>query len=711
MNELSILNPEQREAVLHTGEPLLILAGAGSGKTRVITTKIAYLISEKIADPGSILAVTFTNKAANEMKERVCRITEDANYSMIRTFHSFGAWLLRRHSNLLNLNNNFTIYDETDSYSLLKQVTDKKYKRDELKNYCHIISRAKDRCLSPEDDLTRLSRMTNVNEVYRVYQDKLEDIGNVDFGDLIMRSVELLRNFPEVKSKMQDRFRIILIDEYQDSNKAQFYLLKELYNKNNYICVVGDEDQSIYRFRGAEINNILKFPEYFIGTKIIRLEENYRSTQTILNAANSVVQHNKHRLGKNLWTENIKGSPIIITSLSDEHEEARFCASILKDGKYNSTAILYRNNFQSRAFESLFLKFGIPYRIIGTVRFYEREEIKDVLAYMSFLLNPNDLVAFIRIVNKPGRGIGSVSINKIISEDKDDLFLSCKSAKAILAKKTAKGLGAFIIIIEDLKNLLNDEPSSEPLSRITDILIHISGLRDYYLNKDETENTFRVQNLDELINATLSYPAGIEGIKSFLEDVTLNSADDNPYYSENKVSLITIHNTKGLEFERVIITGMEDGLFPYFLDKIFENDLDLEEERRLFYVAMTRAENSLFLTTCQRRQVYGTYQERIPSRFLFEIPSKYTESFTEYSSINKKTGRRNIKPKQQRDKILEKKEFIKGCGVYHTDYGTGVIIKSWIEGENEMVNVNFFSGKKAKFILKYSNLEKVSLES
>ncbi len=702
MNELSILNPEQKEAVLHTGEPLLILAGAGSGKTRVITAKITYLITEKKIAPSNILAVTFTNKAANEMKERVCKITEDAKFSMIRTFHSFGAWLLRCNSKLLNLNNNFTIYDDTDSYSLLKQVTDKKFKRDELKKYCHIISRAKDRCLMPKDNLKCISRMENINEVYKLYQDKLENIGNVDFGDLIMRSVKLLRNFPEVKSKIQDRFKIILIDEYQDSNTAQFYMLKELYSAENYICVVGDEDQSIYGFRGAEINNILNFPNSFSGTKIIRLEENYRSTKTILNAANHVVKNNKNRLGKNLWTNNKKGSPIIITSLINEHEEARFCSSILKDGKYSTTAILYRNNFQSRAFETTFLKLGIPYKIIGTVRFYEREEIKDVLAYFSFLLNPNDLVSFLRIVNKPGRGIGSVSINKIIDQNKEDLFKSCKSAVSILAKKAAKGLNQFITIIEDLMNII----PSEPLPKITDNLIQISGLKDYYSVKDETENTFKVQNLEELINAALTYPAGIEGIKSFLEDITLNSTNENTYGSDNKVSLITIHNTKGLEFERIIITGMEDGLFPYFTDKTYEEDLDIEEERRLFYVAMTRAKTSLFLTACQRRQIYGSFQDRVPSRFLFEIPDEFTENFREHSTYNKPGETPSTKEVKQSNE-----DFPEGSGVYHSDYGTGVVIKNWNDEENQMVKVNFFSGKRAQFILKYSNLEKVSLDN
>lgn len=701
MNELTILNPEQKEAVLHTGEPLLILAGAGSGKTRVITTKIAYLIAEMEVDPGSILAVTFTNKAANEMKERVCRITENAEYCMIRTFHSFGAWLLRKYSKYINLNSNFTIYDDTDSYSLLKQITEKKFSREELKKLCNIISRAKDLCLTPDDDLGGITKIENAAEIYRIYQENIREIGNVDFGDLIMRSVELLKNIPEAKYEVQNRFRIILIDEYQDSNTAQFYLLKELYKKENYICVVGDEDQSIYRFRGAEINNILEFPESFPGTKIIRLEENYRSTQTILNAANSVVENNKNRLGKNLWTKNPEGSPIIVTSLADENEEAKFCASILKDNKLSSTAILYRNNFQSRAFESVFLKLGIPYRIIGTVRFFEREEIKDVLAYLSFLLNPNDLVSFLRIINKPGRGLGNVSIKKIISQKKENLVLSCKSAQSVLSGKSLKGLDSFITIIEDLNNII----LSEPLSKITDILIHISGLKDYYSLKDETENTYRVQNLEELINASFSYPAGIDGIRMFLEDITLNSSDENPYITENKVSLITIHNTKGLEFERVIITGLEDSLFPYYTDKMHEEDLDLEEERRLFYVGMTRAKESLFLTTCQRRQIYGIYQDRSPSRFLFEIPSKYAESYTEYSS-NNKTGKYRQNKNIPQDQ--ENGQLSKGCEVFHADYGTGIIVKTWFDGENEMVIVNFFSGKKTKFILKYSNLEKIS---
>ncbi|MBN1410679.1 MAG: UvrD-helicase domain-containing protein, partial [Spirochaetales bacterium] len=403
---LQALNEKQQEAVLHSGSPLLILAGAGSGKTRVITTKIAYLIEEKKVDPRSILAVTFTNKAANEMKSRVLDMVSTESDIMIRTFHSFGAWLLRRNSHLLNLAPHFTIFDDDDSLRLVKTIMGKGVKVSYCKYFLSKIKQAKNECLSYNDSELANNEEDRFLEVYRNYQTRLESMGNADFGDLLSRSVELLRNNPAVRDRYRSRFTTILVDEFQDSNLAQLYLLKELYSPGHYLCVVGDEDQSIYSFRGAEVRNILDFDKMFPDTTIVRLEQNYRSGSNILQAAGSVVSCNRDRLGKTLWTSNPPGELIDLFMANNEDEEARYCAGVLSDGGLSHTAICYRNNYQSRAFESLFSKLNIPYKIVGSVRFYEREEVKDVLAYLYFMLNPKDEISFKRIINKPSRGLG-----------------------------------------------------------------------------------------------------------------------------------------------------------------------------------------------------------------------------------------------------------------------------------------------------------------
>ncbi|MDR3173658.1 MAG: ATP-dependent helicase, partial [Treponema sp.] len=424
---LDVLNPEQREAVLHTGEnpgestvgrgvspvrPLLILAGAGSGKTRVITTKIAYLIREKAVDPRAILAVTFTNKAAREMAERAARIDERAGNAMLRTFHSFGAWFLRRNGALSGLNSNFVIYDEDDSISLLASLMDDA-SRAEVKEAAYSISRAKDYFLGPDDpELDAINHRKKFRQIYKRYEEKLAQIGNVDFGDLIKKPVEILRAHPDVARRFRDRFRVIMVDEYQDSNVAQFELLRELYGGGTYLCVVGDDDQSIYSFRGAELRNILEFPDRFPGADIIRLERNYRSTEPILRVASMVVDRNKGRLGKTLRSERGGGADPVLAFLPYQDAELSFSAELIENsvrGKkgvsskctYSDWAVLYRMNAQSMGFETEFLRRRIPYRVVGSLKFYEREEIKDALALLSFLVNPRDEVAFRRVVNKP----------------------------------------------------------------------------------------------------------------------------------------------------------------------------------------------------------------------------------------------------------------------------------------------------------------------
>jgi DNA helicase-2/ATP-dependent DNA helicase PcrA len=423
---LEILNPEQRKAVLHTGKPLLILAGAGSGKTRVITTKIAWLIRERGLAPQSILAVTFTNKAAKEMAERARLIDERAAGAMLRTFHSFGAWFLRRNGALIGLDSDFVIYDDDDMVSLLTSLMQGTQKAD-IKHTAHNISRAKDYFLSPDDpSLALIDGSKKFRAIYAKYEERLAHTGNVDFGDLIKKPVEILRNEPVVAQRMRERFSVIMVDEYQDANVAQFELLKELCGPDTYVCVVGDDDQSIYRFRGAEVKNILQFPDKFPGTDIIRLESNYRSTTPILKAASSVVDHNNGRLGKTLNAERGDGKQPVLAFLPNQDEEVNFCSNLIENtirGKYKSEvkglasqwsdwAILYRTNAQSLGFETEFLRRGIPYRVVGSLKFYEREEIKDALALLSILVNPRDEVAFRRVVNKPARGLGAVSVDR-----------------------------------------------------------------------------------------------------------------------------------------------------------------------------------------------------------------------------------------------------------------------------------------------------------
>ncbi len=698
---LDMLNEDQLRAVLHFGNPLLVLAGAGSGKTRVITTKVAYLIEEMGIPPYSILAVTFTNKAAQEMRERVAEMIGTRVEPMVKTFHSFGAWFLRYNSHLFGLDRNFTIYDESDSLRLLRDIFGKKYSVEELKRYFHIIERLKNFCIPPDGDFSPVSYDPEVAPIYSAYQRRLEETGCVDFGDLIMRVVKLLDEDKEVKLRTQQRFRVILVDEYQDSNRAQFELLKLLYSGDNYLCVVGDEDQSIYGFRGADIKNILSFKDSFPNTDVIRLERNYRSPREILDVASSVVSNNKNRLGKNLWTEKVSGRPVELVILNDEREEAAFCAELLSDGNFGGTAIMYRMNSQSRVFEEYFSNLGIPYRVIGTKRFYEREEVKDVIAYLSFLLNPRDRISFIRIVNKPPRGIGKVSLEKLlpyfnrdavvmaINGDISELIKGFKGGGSV----AVKGLKSFFSLIMRLKDSL----VSNPLPLSIKELIRESGLYDYYKEKDAVNGTMKLDNLEELVNASAPYSGGFDELSRFLENVTLDSSEENPYEKENAVSLITLHNTKGLEFERVIITGLEQGIIPHRSSS--SEDEEIEEERRLFYVGITRARDSLFLTTCRMRRIFGITEPREPSMFLNEIPDSLVKV------INRSGG--NTYGIYGRG-FSDNEDYPVGSVVYHYDYGTGIIVKNWYNNGMLNIIVRFESGKTARFIPKYTNLERVS---
>jgi ATP-dependent DNA helicase UvrD/PcrA len=695
---LNQLNSAQREAVLHTGGPLLILAGAGSGKTRVITVKIAYLIRELGVDPRSILAVTFTNKAAGEMRARAVAMAEPASDVMIRTFHSFGAWLLRRNAAVAGLDRGFSIYDDDDAVSLLRTIFPDE-NRGMLSRHARRISRAKDYCLRPEDDLTAIDADPEFREIYRRYQKRLTEIGNVDFGDLIARPVELLRSDEALRRRIRQRYRYILVDEYQDSNVAQYELLKQLVDDQSYLCVVGDDDQSIYRFRGAEVRNILTFGESFPGMSIVKLEQNYRSTEPILQVASAVVGNNTSRLGKTLWTDRKGGAKPVVALLTDQDEEVAYCLRLIKSAPPETeTAILYRTNAQSRLFEASFMRAGVAYRIVGTLRFYEREEIKDALALLRLAANPRDEVAFRRVVNKPARGIGATSLAKIMDhapERGGDLLAASSAAANTLAKRAAGSLRTFVDLLQSSLSSLD----GEQLSAFVEHLIRNSGLWEHHAHHhDEITARTKVENLEELVNAAGLYPGTKDGLVELLEMIELDSSRVEDENLSANVTLITMHNTKGLEFDRVIVTGLEEGLFPRGGDEAPD---EIEEERRLFYVAVTRARDELYFTSCGYRRVHGRSMDFVPSRFLREIP----EEMIDLDGGDTGPHRHHATFSQR---VTPDNPFPAGTTVYHDDYGSGVVVKSWHAGDELVVQVQFESGRVAKFLPKYVALEKVA---
>ena len=712
---------------MHQDSPLLILAGAGSGKTRVITVKIAWLIAEQGVDPRSILAVTFTNKAAGEMRDRALALLSDTDAAVdprdlsLRTFHSFGAWMLRRNSDIAGLPRGFTIYDDDDSITLLKALYPEQ-KRATLARFYHLISRAKDYCLNPNDDLSDISEDPEFVTVYRAYQQRLTEIGNVDFGDLIMKPVELLEQEPVVAERMHRRFHYLLVDEYQDSNVAQYRLLRALTGPQAFVCVVGDDDQSIYRFRGAEVQNILTFPDTFPNTTVVRLEQNYRSTAPILDLAGAVVANNQGRLGKTLFTDRSDGSLPSLLLLPDQDDEVSYVIDRVRAAERaeqeGETAVLYRTNAQSRAFETALLRENIPYRIVGAVRFWDREEVKDAVAFLKFLANPRDEVSFRRVVNKPARGLGAKSIDRIMAKlgpARGDLSAAADYAIPELSKKAGTALQGFVRLVERLRGLIGGfdgegetEAGASPeaaapvtLATIVDEMLLGSGLNQYHQDQDEVAGTQKVQNLEELVNAASLYPASAQGLSEFLEVIELDSAREQADNLDARVVLITMHNTKGLEFDRVIITGLEEGLFPRD-----DDPQELEEERRLFYVAITRARHELALTSCRYRRLHGKLTDFLPSRFLTEIPKELirVEAGAYAGGEGALAGLRAGRA------AGENHPWPRGTAVYHDDYGSGVVTKAWYAGSEAVVLVRFETGATAQFIPKYTPLERIAGE-
>ena len=574
-NYLEKLNEQQRAAVVHEGSPLLILAGAGSGKTRVITTKIAYLIKEKHIDPWTILSVTFTKKAANEMQERAVALEPTAADAQIRTFHSFGSWFLRKYAEYAGVDPNFTVYDDDDMATIVKKV-EPSLSSKEIRTAVKQISLAKDYCLKPDDDLGMIGSEFDLNDIYDKYQKRLHATGNADFGDLIMLPVQILEAYSDIADYIHNRFKVIMVDEYQDSNIAQYRLLQNLsgtkQGSDTYVCVVGDDDQSIYKFRGAEVENILTFPEKFPGTEIIKLERNYRSTSSILNAASLVVKKNHHgQLEKTLIADREGGGKPVLAFLPDQNAEATFVAdlvmkSLAGGAKYSDWAVLYRTNAQSLGFEKEFLHRKIPYVVVGSLKFYEREEIKDALAYISFCANHKDEISFRRIINKPPRGIGEKTQDKLMEKAVtltpdgtpvfSDLLENLRTNQTELSKKAAEGAAAFIKLFETLSGCFNED---KPLSDFIERVIRDSNLDEYHRAGDEIEGTTRVQNLQELVNTAVPYKCTMEGLLQFLDAINLDRTLDaeNQAVGDNAVTLMTLHNTKGLEYNTVNITGLE----------------------------------------------------------------------------------------------------------------------------------------------------------
>ena len=702
--DLADLNDRQRESVLHRGPPLLILAGAGSGKTRVITAKVAHLITTSSVAAQHILAVTFTNKAAGEMRTRVralaaaCGYAEAGRRVMVRTFHAFGLWLLRMHGERLGFDTQrLSIYDDGDARQILARVVaedDEEYVAGDIRTMAAWIATAKNRCLAPDGDLSGMRRTPFAMErIYARYQRRLADLNGVDFGDLILLPVALLSRVVEVRRQVQERFRVVLVDEFQDANQAQFELLRVLFRAPNYLCVVGDDDQSIYRFRGADIDGFLTFPERFAGTEVVRLEQNYRSTGAILDLASAVVSHNRRRMGKTLWTEQEQGELPTLAYFADADEEARYCAELVRHAS-GSSAILYRMNFQSRTFETLFQALRIPYRVVGTVRFYEREEIKDAMAYVALLYNPRDEVAFRRAVSKPRRGIGDKTAARVVAQaatSGGDLLAAAARMVVSVRGAARAALDGFAALMQELRQVYAAGTVTELLRAILDR----SGLYESVLAQDQAEHTSRVMNLEELVNATLSYDSGPPAVSRFLEDARLagvgeDAAPENGTEPKAPVTLITVHNTKGLEFDQVIVTGLEEGIFPAaepVAPRLSVSPEEEEEERRLFYVAVTRARYKLHLTACGRRTAFGFGRERAPSRFLSEIPPELIRTDGDAQEYG---------------------ELSEGQGVSHIDYGTGVVVRRWVAEGETMLQVRFQSGRSATFFASYADLDPVA---
>ena len=747
---LSGLNPQQQEAVAFAGAPLLVVAGAGSGKTRVLTRRIAYLMARRGVKPYEILAITFTNKAAGEMKERVTELVGPIAKSMwVSTFHSACVRLLRQEVERLGYSSSFSIYDSADSQKLIQKVCETlnlDSKRYPPRQFQNIISNAKNELQTPYEFLSNATNQfdTIAADVYTLYEKRLKQANAMDFDDLIMKTVEVLQKFPEAKARFRSRFRHILVDEYQDTNHAQYQLVKELTGDESdgfpiaELCVVGDADQSIYGFRGATIRNILQFEVDYPNAKTVLLEQNYRSTQNILSAANAVISQNESRKEKNLWSDSGSGAPLIGYVAESEYDEAEFVKDEIRalqnrdESQPGDTAIFYRTNAQSRIFEEIFMRAAIPYKVVGGLRFYERKEVKDILAYLRVLVNPTDEVSLRRIINLPKRGIGDRAIEEVDAFAFTqgisfwDALLRVREATGV-PNKASQSISEFTQKISTLAVLV--EAKTKP-SVIIEATLEQSGLMKELADSSDPQDEVRIENLHELVSASIEYEERsfeelgedeVISLGGFLEKVSLVAdADDIPDRPGDAgsnegpdgedhggvVTLMTLHTAKGLEFPTVFLTGMEDGIFPHA--RTFDDPKEIEEERRLAYVGLTRAEKRLYISRAEYRLTFGTPKYNPASRFLDEIPTDLLEwknegkpSYTSSSAV-KKSRLPSGPPPRATGKVSSAMVLEVGQRVSHDTFGLGTVVATTGVGDKAEATINFGAYGDKRLLLRYA---------
>ncbi len=744
------LNDRQLEAVSYTEGPLLILAGAGSGKTRVLTYKIAYLIEQEIVKPWQILAITFTNKAAKEMKERALNLIDSASDVWLGTFHSICVKILKREIELLGYGKDFNIFDELDKEKLIKEVL-KKLNLDDKKfipsSIGYEISKAKDNMISAEQYSRENSgdyRKEQIAKIYSIYQSELKSYNAIDFDDIIMLTVKLFVDNPGRLEFYQNKFRYVLVDEYQDTNKLQFTLISLIASAHGNICVVGDESQSIYGWRGADIANILNFEKEFFNAKVIKLEENYRSTQTILNAANEVIKNNSAKIDKNLWTKNVEGEKIKYFSANNEYAEVEYVIDQIdnicrkENKKYSDFAVLFRTNAQARVIEDVFMKTGTPYKLIGGLKFYSRKEIKDLTSYLKLLQNPNDAIALKRIINVPKRGIGDSALDKleeIAIEKNISLFNVIKDSNNYKDLRSSGNISFFREIMIDLV----DKKDKLSVSQLMKEILKVTGY-EAMLNEEKTkEAENRFDNLMEYIGVAIEFEKenAENTLADFLDSIALVADVDKLDDEAEAVTLMTLHSAKGLEFDVVFLVGMEEGLFPS--SRSINEDEDAEEERRLCYVGITRARKNVFITSASKRTMYGSTSYPIPSRFINEIPENLFEEVSkserphknneflnnEYarssavttskisggfvSSSKNNFGQsvesffKNITNKPEESKDIS--NYKVGSKIKHKKFGIGVICNIEPEGDDLKLEINFEGSGFKRLMAKYTPLE------
>ncbi|KNF07248.1 ATP-dependent DNA helicase PcrA [Gottschalkia purinilytica] len=733
MSFLTGMNERQKEAVLATEGPILVLAGAGSGKTRVLTYRIAYLIEEKGVSPYNILALTFTNKAASEMKERISRLIVDGVDDIwTGTFHSICVRILRRNIEKIGYNRSFVIFDTSDQKTLIKDCLKEKDMNEKLfdpNSMLNFIGSQKDKLISPDkyiNDNYSDFRERQKGELYELYQNKLKENNALDFDDLINKTIELFRQNPDVLEYYQNKFKYVLVDEYQDTNRAQYMLIKLLAKQHENICVVGDFDQSIYKWRGADIRNILDFEEEYPNAKVIKLEQNYRSTKTILDAANSVIENNLERKDKILWTENEEGDKIKIYNGDNEHDEAYFIVNKIKsiceedEKSLSDFALLYRTNAQSRVLEEALIKGNIPYKIVGGLKFYDRKEIKDIIAYLRVIQNPVDNISLKRIINVPKRGIGKTTLDKVEDysiKKGESIYSIMLDAEEIpgLSQRAITNLKSFVSLIGKFIAMKEILGVKDLIENILDSIGYIKELEE----ENTVEARSRIENLEEFLSVAIDYEANNEesNLEDFLANISLLS-DIDRVDTENgeAVTLMTLHSAKGLEFPVVFMTGMEEGLFPSA--RGFTDDDELEEERRLCYVGITRAKEILYMTYSSIRMLYGKTNYNAVSRFIGEVPESLIDGCNEKKKLNTATQNSSTSSKYFKGYTFENtkkepnlnsdSENIKaGAKVSHKSWGIGTVVQVKGQGENTEITVTFPSQGIKKLMLAYAPIEVV----